>query len=82
MPNEKAFFTKGTPSDTSRSHSSSTVEHKKERAEKLAPHKRQGRCYQCGKRGHFGIDRPNNIDSSTDIDSSKRKQTTRSSRRH
>jgi hypothetical protein len=81
-PSDKAFFAEDGPSDTSRSHSSPTVEQKKERAEKLARHKRHARCYQCGKRGHFGKDCPNDTDSSSDTDSSKRKHTTRSYRRH
>ena len=33
---EKVFFTKGAPSDTSRSHASSIVEQKKKRDEKIA----------------------------------------------
>jgi hypothetical protein len=75
-PSDSAFFTKGGSSGVSPS-----VEQKKERADKLARHKRHSRCYQCGQRGHFGKDRPNNTSTSED-DASKKPPPQRSSRRH
>ena len=78
VPNDKAFFTKGAPSDTFPSHSSPTIEQKKERAEKFARHKRHARYYQCGKHCHFGKDCPNDTHSSS-ATNSEHKHTTRSS---
>ena len=80
-PSDRVFFTKGGPSGVSPSRSSPTVEQKKERTDKLARHKRHARCYQCGQRGHFGKDCPNDT-STSDDDSLKRLPPPRPSRRH
>ena len=79
-PVDRVFFTKGGSSAVPPSGSSLTVEQKKERADKVARHKRHARCYQCGQRGHFGKDCPNDSSTSDDV-SSKRPPPLRSSRR-
>jgi hypothetical protein len=78
--NERAFFTKGGSSGVSPSRTSPTVDQKKAHADKLARHKRHSRCYQCGQKGHFGKDCPNDT-STSDDDVSKKPSLPRSSRR-
>ena len=79
-PVDRVFFTKGGPSVVSPPGSTPTVEQKKERADKLARHKRHARCYQCGQRGHFGKDCPNDSSTSDDV-ASKRPTPPRFTRR-
>ena len=76
---DRVFFSKG-PTATSPSGSTPTVEQKKERADKVARHKRHARCYQCGQRGHFGKDCPNDSSTSDDV-VPNRQSSTRFSRR-
>ena len=77
---DRAFFTKSGSSSVPASRPSPTVDQKKAHADKLARHKRHSRCYQCGQRGHFGKDCPNDT-STSDDDESKRLSHPRSSRR-